>query len=169
MYKNIILFVVISMFAYANATAGSSSDSYYVGNVAECKYTRYICESGYKSFSNSRGCGCERIFKNYSTRVNYSSINAYNSWYTYSTSAQSQREQSQHIVKTFLSKLESKWYSSSQIVRTIDRVADRLDDIRAKTTKQRNLIKYLQRDLTNYSKNYENSFDEIYEVFEYYY
>lgn len=190
MKRKIILWVSLMLsFCYTSVSAGSSVDTYYVGNAVECKYTRYICESGYKSFSNSRGCGCEKIFKNYSSRVDYSHGNHYynqnhlpyngNSYNHrvitgannnfYSAREQNERLEAEKIVNTFISKLERSGHTHNEIVRATQRIINRLEDIRTTTSKQKILIKYLKQELRSYEREYEDSYDKIYDVFEYYY
>lgn len=187
----ILVIAAIFIFSWFQTTsAGFSADTYYVWNAVECKYTVYICESGYKKFSHSRGCGCEKIFKNYSTTVDYNYSDTYynNNYYSnnnsydyrvitgaknnnnfYSAREQDERLEAQKIVTTFISKLERSGYTHNEIVRATERIIQRLDDVTVTTAKQRTLIKYLKQDLRNYENDYEDSFDRIYDVFEYYY
>lgn len=60
-----ILSVLFFSFLFIGATFAShgiqiSSQSYYVGDVSECRYMlQYTCEYGYQKFSDTKGCGCK--------------------------------------------------------------------------------------------------------------
>jgi len=165
---------------------------YYIGNTVECKYTVYICESGYQKFSNTRGCGCDKIFKAptvqantfqaLTTQVNHSqasySQSNYDGTYTniYSqrliqshVSHFSDKDRAEQVVGNFMNRLYAQGYSDSQIYNVIQKIEKRLDAIRNTSNKQQTMIRYLKAELSDYERRYRDSYDHIYDVFEYHY
>lgn len=183
MFRKISLFIpILIAFGIMSVSAGSSVETYYVGNTAECKHMVYICDSGYKQFLNSRGCGCDKIFKtpvveekNYFqtldvSRSSQTYTNVYSQRLIQSQSRKvSDKQKAEDVVWNYINRLYNSGYSDNQIYISIQKIEKRLDSIRNASSKQQAMIRYLKAELQEYERDYRDSYDHIYDVFQYYY
>jgi len=220
--KGIFLVVCIIMWFYTEVSANYyGRDTYYIGNAAECRYTTYICERGYESFSNSRGCGCTGK-STVSTTYVHQPAYSYNNTQTYSynnsslpratsnqyyvandytcnnrnyswdygwrqftdvqgcgckrgtydnisSSNSSKKDEAEDIVEAFIDRLEYTGYSDREIVRIIERMELRLEDLADYNSRYSTMVSYLRSELRTYKREYErreeDNYEEVYRLF----
>jgi len=142
-----------STYSYSNnSLPRANSNQYYVANDYTCNSRNYSCESGWRQFTDTLGCGCKR-----GTYDNISSSNS------------SKRDEAEDIVAAFIDRLEYAWYSDREIIKIIDRMEDKIEDLADYNSDYSTIVSYLRSDLRTYKREYErreeDNYEEVYRLF----
>jgi len=145
-----------SSYSYNNSILPrATSNQYYVANDYTCNNRNYSCDYGWRQFTDVQGCGCKR--------GTYDNIGSSNS---------SKREEAENIVEAFIGRLEYTGYSDREIVRIIERMELRLEDLADYNSRYSTMVSYLRSELRTYKREYErrqeDNYEEVYRLFNHY-
>ena len=119
---------------------------YYVWDTNKCQIIKYRCEDGWKGFTDSVGCGCEKNKSTLSDEI---------------------KNRIDDIVATFIDKLESKGYSSSKMYDVITVMIVKIQLLKAEKPQYSEILNYTIKVLVQYSEEYkEDDLNIIKKIFQ---
>lgn len=125
-------------------TPKNTDTKVYKGNTKTCQLIKFACDEGTAYFSDSKGCGCEKVA---STKV-----------------PEALKAKMKKVIDNFIVKLEAKGYSNEKNLMTIEQTIEKLQKLTGKQ-QYKNLSLYAIELLNQYKSKYQDDFSEFEKIF----